>query len=332
MNKTRIAINGFGRIGRAAARIITAREDLQLVAINDLLDITLSEHLFEFDSTYGKFDGSASINTDANTMTLNGDTVQYFSERSIDDLPWAKLNVDVVLECTGIFRTAETAGKHITSGAKKVVLSAPCKSNGFETIVLGVNDENINESAQLYSNASCTTNCLAPLCKALNDALNIEKGTMTTIHSYTNNQRGLDAAHKDPRRARAAGLNIIPTTTGAAKALGTVLPELDGKMSGISVRVPTPTVSLVDLVCTVGKSTTVEEVTEILQAYSNKNPDVMGMEARPLVSSDYKMDSRSCVIDMPNIIVQKDLVKVLAWYDNEWGYASRLVELAAKVA
>ena len=250
--KKRIAINGFGRIGRAAARIILNSSDLELVAINDPSPTEQTMHLFMFDTNFGKFNGEISLEKDDN-LNINGHKVKNFATRNIEDLPWGDLKIDVVLECTGVFRTKETAEKHLVQGAKKVVLSAPGKGEGFTTVVLGVNEDSLTGDETLLSNASCTTNCLAPVVKVLHEKFGIISGLMTTIHSYTNGQRLLDVGHSDLRRARAAAVNIIPTTTGAAKAVGLVLPEMAGKLNGISVRVPTPTVSLVDLVIKISK-------------------------------------------------------------------------------
>lgn len=326
--KKRIAINGFGRIGRAAARIILDNPDLELVAINDPSPTEQTMHLFMFDTNFGRFKGDISLEKD-DYLNINGQQVKNFSTRNIEDLPWGDLNIDVVLECTGVFRTKETASKHLEQGAKKVLLSAPGKSDGFTSVVLGVNEDILTGNETLISNASCTTNCLAPVAKVLQENFGIESGLMTTIHAYTNDQRILDVGHKDLRRARAAAQNIIPTTTGAAKAVGVVLPELEGKLNGISIRVPVPTVSLVDLVFKPSKKVTKEEVNTALEAASKANPSILGFEKRPLVSSDYLCDSRSSIVDAAETMVMGDLVKVLAWYDNEWGYSCRLVELAA---
>ena len=327
----KVAINGFGRIGRAAARIILQKfaGKLELVAINNPAPAETDAHLFAFDTNYGKFSGEVSVENDGEIFNFGGQKIRNFSTREIADLPWKKLGVDIVLECTGVFKTAETAGAHILQGAKKVLLSCPAKDENFTTIVIGANEKILTGDEKLISNASCTTNCLAPVAKILHDEIGIESGLMTTIHSYTNGQNLLDVKQKDLRRARAAAENIIPTTTGAAKAVGKVLPDLKGKLNGISIRVPTPTVSLVDFVFKSAKKVSEKNVNEILQNASQKNPHILGFETRPLVSSDFKCDSRSSIVDAAETMVADDLVKILAWYDNEWGYSCRLVELAS---
>ncbi len=326
----RVAINGFGRIGRAAARIIIEGNcDLELVAINDPAPSEQTVHLFQFDTNYGKFNGEVSTENGGNILNINGKKIQNFSTREISELPWGEHGIDVVLECTGVFRTLEKVQPHISQGAKKVLLSAPAKTDGFTTIVVGVNDADLSDSDKFVSNASCTTNCLAPVAKVLHENFEIVSGLMTTIHAYTNGQRILDVGHKDLRRARAAAENIIPTSTGAAKAVGLVLPELQGKLNGLAVRVPTPTVSLVDLVVKVGKSTSMKEVNAALKKESEVHPHILGYETRPLVSMDYKLDPRSSIVDATETMVMDgDLIKVMSWYDNEWGYSCRLVELA----
>jgi len=332
--KKRIAINGFGRIGRIAARIILTdhSDDLELVAINDPSEAETTRLLFAFDSNYGRFPGKVSLEDGGKILKVDDTKIRNFSTRDIADLPWDDLNIDIVLECTGVFRTIEKVSPHLNQGAKKVLLSAPAKSEGFTTIVLGVNDDDLTEDVTLVSNASCTTNCLAPVAKVLNDAFGIESGLMTTIHSYTNDQRILDVGHKDLRRARAAAINMIPTSTGAAKAVGLVLPQLKGKMTGMSLRVPTPTVSMVDLtVSTKNLVTNAEAVNAVLQKASEQNPAIIGFETDSLVSVDFKADSRSAIVDANQTMVMGDLVKVMAWYDNEWGYSHRLVELAKKM-
>lgn len=327
----RVAINGFGRIGRAAARIILDRDDLELVAINDPSPAEQTKHLFMFDSNFGRFNGSVELEDNGNILNINGQKIRNISTRNIEELPWKELNIDIVLECTGVFRTKEQASKHIESGAKKVLLSAPAKSEGFKTIVLGVNDEELKDSDVLVSNASCTTNCLAPVVKIIDENFGIISGLMTTIHSYTNDQRVLDVGHKDLRRARAAAQNIIPTSTGAARSVGLVYPKLVGKLNGTSMRVPTQTVSIVDFVAKIEKTATAEEINEVLKKASKVNPNIIGFETRPLVSSDYIGDERSTIIDADQTMVMDDMVKILTWYDNEWGYSCRLVDLAAKM-
>ncbi|MCF7917960.1 type I glyceraldehyde-3-phosphate dehydrogenase [Candidatus Gracilibacteria bacterium] len=333
MAKKRIAINGFGRIGRAAARIILSQHSktLELVAINDPSPAETTAHLFEFDSNYGRFQGDVKIEDGGKILNVNGQKIKKFSSREISELPWKQLKIDVVLECTGVFRTGDSCQPHIIQGAKKVLLSSPAKDDKFKTVVLGVNEKSLKGKETLISNASCTTNCLAPVAKVLQECFGIEAGLMTTIHAYTNDQRILDVGHKDLRRARAAALSMIPTSTGAAKAVGLVLPELQGKLNGLAIRVPTPTVSLVDLTARLKKKVTVEEVNAALQKASKKMPHILGYEEKPLVSIDFKGDSRSSIVDPAETKVIGDLVKVLAWYDNEWGYTCRLVELAEKL-
>ncbi len=331
--KKRIAINGFGRIGRASARIILDKhaDTMELVAINDPSPTEQTVHLFKYDTNFGTYHRDIKVGADEKTLTVDGHEIQNFSTRNIEDLPWGDLEVDVVLECTGVFRTKEGAGKHLKQGAKKVVISAPAKSDGFATVVLGVNEDILTGEETLISNASCTTNCLAPFAKVLHDEFEIKSGLMTTIHSYTTSQVLLDTGVPDLRRSRAAAENLIPASTGAAIAVGIVLPELKGKLNGMSVRVPMPTVSLVDLVVKVGRNVTKEEVNAALKKASDANPNILGYETKPLVSSDYKCESRSSVIDASETMVIDDMVKVLAWYDNEWGYSCRLVDLAGIV-
>jgi len=319
----KIAINGFGRIGRPVFRtIIDSHPELEVVAINDLTDKATLKHLLKYDSLYGIF--GKSIDSE----------IQFLAEKDPENLPWKKLGVDVVLECTGLFTEFEGAKKHLEAGGKKVIISAPSKSGEIKTFVLGVNEEKYNpQSDNVVSMASCTTNCLAPVAKVLNDSFKIVRGFMTTSHSYTNDQRILDLPHKDLRRARAAALNIIPTSTGAASAIGKVIPELEGKLDGIALRVPTPTVSILDLVCLVEKETTSQEVNYAMKkASQNKElKGILGVEDAPLVSSDYKGNSFSAIVDSPLTMAIDNLIKVVAWYDNEWGYACRLAEFAEYV-
>ena len=337
--KVRIGINGFGRIGRQVLKAIMERhgDELEVVAINDLFPAEMNAYLFAHDSNYGHFDGTVEV-VDGD-LVINGQHVKVFAERDPRNLPWKDLGVDIVVESTGVFRDAATdpgARSHIDhGGAKKVIISAPAKHEDI-TIVLGVNDHLYDPTKHdVISNASCTTNCFAPVAKVINDNFGIVKGYMTTVHSYTNDQRILDLAHpKDFRRARAAGINIIPTTTGAAKALGKVIPELQGKFDAMSIRVPTSTVSVIDFVTLVEKETTVEEVNAALKAAAEgEMKGILGFSTEPLVSSDYKGDSRSSIVDAQNTtVVQGNLVKVLSWYDNEWGYSCRVADLAAKIA
>jgi len=312
---TKIAINGFGRIGRQVfRRILENHKDLQVVAINDLTDAKTLEHLLRHDSNYGFFEGS-----------LGG--VKIFAEQDPKNLPWKDLGIDIVLECTGLFTSKEGGQKHIAAGAKKVIISGPGKDcAGY---VLGVNTENFDiDKDDVVDMGSCTTNCLAPVAKILHDNFKITKGFMTTVHSYTNDQKILDLPHKDLRRARAAAINIIPTSTGAAKAIGKIIPELDGKLDGIALRVPTPVVSILDLIVEVGKPTTKEDVNEaFLQAAASENfKGIFRIEENELVSSDFKGESYSSVLDQGLTMVNGTMVKVVAWYDNEWGFSCRLAE------
>lgn len=329
----KIAINGFGRIGRQVFKIISdSYKDLDVVAINDLTDTKTLAHLYKYDSLYGIHGGDVSYGE--NSITVDGNEIKIFAQMDPEKLPWADLGIDIVLECTGQFAEREGAGKHIKAGAKKVIISAPCKGDvpGF---VLGVNDEKYDaEKDNIMDMGSCTTNCLAPLCKILNDTLGIEKGFMTTVHSYTNDQRILDLPHKDLRRARAAAINIIPTSTGAAKAIGKMIPELKGKLDGIAMRVPTPTVSALDLIVQVKKETSVDEVNKIFKkAESDKNwKGIFKAEEGELVSSDFKGSSFSSIADLPLTMVNGNMVKVVGWYDNEWGYSCRLAQFCNFVA
>ncbi len=329
-----LAINGFGRIGRQALRIIQERNlPINVVLINDLTDAETLAHLFEWDSTYGHHDCGESCYKDGVFSTKHGD-IRITASKDPATLPHKELNVDVVLECTGVFRTRGAAAAHLEAGAKKVIISAPCKDDPDATLVLGVNEEIYDpENHHVVSNASCTTNCIAPLTKVLHEAFGIKHGFMTTIHSYTNDQRLLDLPHKDLRRARSAAENIIPTTTGAAKAVGLVLPELQGKLDGMSIRVPTPTGSITDLVCTIEKDADADAVNAALKsAADGPLQNILGYEERPLVLKDFVGDPRSSIVDAESTKVHKQgdetLVKVLSWYDNEWGYSNRLVELA----
>ncbi len=327
-----IAINGFGRIGRQALRIILEKHpDLKVVLVNDLTDGATLAHLFEFDSTYGRFKGTASHTKDKLTIEGYGD-ILLTAQKDPKLLPHKDMKVDVVLECTGFFTSREGAMQHITAGAKKVILSAPSKDTVDGTFCIGVNHTTYDpKTMHVISNASCTTNCLAPMAKVLNDSFGIEYGLMNTIHSYTNDQNLLDLPHKDLRRARAAAINIVPSSTGAAKAIGLVLPELDGKLNGISLRVPTPTGSITDLTVIVKKATTVEAVNAAFKkAAEGPMKGILGYEERPLVQKDYVGDARSSIIDAPLTMVAGEgkMVKTFSWYDNEWGYSNRLVELA----
>ncbi len=328
----KVAINGFGRIGRSSLRVVLENPNLEVVAINDLTDAATLAHLFKYDSLYGTYPKSVEAIDDQ--IIIDGKGIKVFAEKDPAVLPWGKLEVDIVLECSGVFRTKEAASKHITAGAKKVVISAPGK-NVDGTFVMGVNEEKYDPANHhVISNASCTTNCLAPVAKILQRQFGIENGLMTTIHAYTNDQRILDGPHKDLRRARAAMESIIPTTTGAAKAVALVLPELKGKLNGFALRVPTPTVSLVDLVVELQRNTTVDEVNEAFKAAAgNELKGILGYSELPLVSIDYRGMNESTMVDSLSTMMMGDkMLKVVAWYDNEWGYCCRLVDLAAYVA
>jgi glyceraldehyde 3-phosphate dehydrogenase len=324
----KIAINGFGRIGRQVFKIIDfGSYDLEVVAINDLTDNHTLAHLLKYDSNYGGY--GKEITATENSITVGKKKILALAEKEPEKLPWKNLGVDIVLECTGLFTDDASARRHIAAGAKKVIVSAPCKDlAGF---VLGVNAETFDVTkVDVMDMGSCTTNCLAPIAKVLNDEFSIEKGFMTTVHSYTNDQKILDLPHKDLRRARAAALNIIPTSTGAARAIGKMIPELNGKLDGIAVRVPTPVVSLLDLIVEVKKSTTKEEVNEAFKkAAASKNfKGILRVEEQPLVSMDFKGDTYSSIVDTAETMVNGNMVKVVGWYDNEWGYSTRLAEFA----
>ena len=323
----RIAINGFGRIGRQVYRIIEALDDMEVVAINDLTDPATLAHLLEFDSIHGRFDADVSVVDGA--IVVNGKTITTTAERDPTKLPHKELEIDLVLECTGVFRTGPAASKHIEAGAKKVIISAPGK-NIDRTIVVGVNDDQLKDTDLVVSNGSCTTNCLAPVVKVIDDAFGVERGVMTTIHSYTNDQRILDLPHSDLRRARAAALSMIPTSTGAAAAVGLVLPHLNGKLDGISVRVPTPNVSLVDVVLETRDPVTAEGVNKVLaEAAAGPLKGILDFETRPLVSTDFIGNSHSSIVDADNTKVMGDkMLKILSWYDNEWGFSCRMVDLS----
>ncbi len=325
----KIAINGFGRIGRPTFKRITDNHpNLEVVAINDLADTKTLAHLLKYDSSYGIYNKEISFTGDS--LVVEGKTIKVLSEKEPKNLPWKNLGVDIVLECSGVFTEIEGAKQHLTAGAKKVIISAPSKSEEVPTFVLGVNEEKYDSGKDnVISMASCTTNCLAPVAKVLNDNLKIISGFMTTSHSYTNDQRILDLPHKDLRRARAAALNIIPTSTGAASAIGKVIPEIAGKLDGIALRVPTPTVSILDLICEVEKKTSVEEINNIFKKSAQSElKGILGVEEAPLVSSDFKGNPLSAIVDLQLTMVKENLVKTVVWYDNEWGYACRLAEFA----
>ncbi len=329
----KVAINGLGRIGRMVFRIVMESKDLELVAVNASYDAETLAHLINYDTTHGKF--SKVVEPKGDKLVVDGHEILITSDRNPENLPWGKLGVDIVLEATGAFNEGAKAKAHITAGAKKVVLTAPGKGDDVQTIVLGVNDETLDlDKYDIISNASCTTNCLAPVAKVLNDSFGIKNGLMTTVHAYTSDQRNIDNPHKDLRRARTSAENIIPTSTGAAKALSLVLPELDGKLHGLALRVPVSNVSLVDLVVDVERPVTIDEVNGAFIEASEKNmKDMLGVTFEPLVSSDFNTDSRSSIIDGSLTMVMDDTkVKVLAWYDNEWGYSTRVIDLVEKIA
>lgn len=327
----KIAINGFGRIGRLSFKIAFEKEDLEIVAINDLADAKTMAHLLKYDSSYGKYDKEVMADEKNGEIIVDGTRVKYFSEADPEKLPWKELEVDVVLECTGVFENREKAGKHISAGAKKVLLSAPPKDD-IPVFLLGVNEKEY-KGEDIISNGSCTTNCLAPIIKVLDDNFGVEKGFMTTAHSYTNDQRILDLPHKDLRRARSAAMNIVPTTTGAAKTVGKVLKNLEGNLDGIAFRVPTPVVSVVDFICTLKKEAGTEEINDAFkEAAEGDLKDILGVTQENLVSMDFKGDPRSAIVDLPLTMANGNLVKVVGWYDNEWGYSNRLVEMAQFVS
>ena len=325
----KVAINGFGRIGRNVARAILERPDcgLELVSINDLADAKANALLFKRDSVHGTFPGTVEV--DGTDLVINGKRIQVTAERDPANLPHKANGIDIALECTGFFTARDSAGKHLEAGAKRVLISAPAKGVDL-TVVFGVNHDKLTAEHKIVSNASCTTNCLAPFAKVLHEAIGIERGLMTTIHSYTNDQKILDQIHSDPRRARAAALNMIPTSTGAAVAVGEVLPELKGKLDGSSIRVPTPNVSVVDLVFTPSRDTTKEEVNALLKAAA-EGPlkGVLAYTDEPLVSIDFNHDPASSTIDsLETSVLEGKLVRVLSWYDNEWGFSNRMVDTA----
>ncbi len=331
----RVAINGFGRIGRNFLRCWAGRKDslIEVVGINDTSDPRTNAHLLTYDTMLGKFTGEVSADDD--TITVNGNVIKCVSDRDPLKLPWGSWDIDLIIESTGVFISKELATKHITAGAKKVLITAPAKGSDVGTFVYGVNHQDYDDKVNnIVSNASCTTNCLAPVAKVLHEQFGIIKGTMTTTHSYTGDQRLLDASHRDLRRARAAAMNIVPTTTGAAKAVGLVLPELSGKLNGIALRVPTPNVSVVDLVVQVQKSTIAEEVNLALKEAANTYlKGVLEYNELELVSSDYRSNDASSIVDANlTMVMGGDMVKVVAWYDNEWGYSQRVVDLAELMA
>ncbi|WP_020404704.1 type I glyceraldehyde-3-phosphate dehydrogenase [Gracilimonas tropica] len=331
MAKIKVGINGFGRIGRMVTRSILAnhKDNIEIVGVNDLTDPKTLAHLFKYDSAQGTYPGKVSV--DGNKLTIDGMSFEVSAERDPANLKWGDLGAEVVVESTGFFRDAESAGKHLKAGAKKVIISAPAKGD-IQTIVLGVNDEKIDKDVTIYSNASCTTNCLAPMVKILDDKFGVEKGFMTTIHSYTGDQQLVDGPHKDLRRARAAAANIVPTTTGAAKAVGLVLPHLDGKLDGGAVRVPTPTGSLTDLVAVLKTETTAEEVNALFkEAAAGDYKGIVEYTDEPLVSTDIVGNPHSTIFDSDMTKADGKLVKIIGWYDNEAGYSARTADLITRI-
>ncbi len=331
MTKARIGINGFGRIGRNVFRALLDHPELEVVAVNDLTDAATLAHLFKYDSVHGKLQAEVELTEDG--FTVNGRPVKVLAERDPAQLPWGDLGVDLVVESTGRFRSREDAAKHLQGGAKKVIISAPAKNEDI-TVVMGVNEDNYDPANHhVISNASCTTNCLAPVVKVLHQNFGVRRGLMTTVHAYTNDQQILDLPHKDLRRARAAGMSIIPTTTGAAAAVAKVLPELEGKLNGFAMRVPTPNVSVVDLVAELERDVTAEEVNEALRREAEGAlKGILGYSEEPLVSRDYNGDPHSSIVDALSTMVREgNMVKVVSWYDNEWGYSNRVVDLAAYI-
>ena len=325
----KVAINGFGRIGRNAFKILNERKDAEVVAINDITDAKTLAHLLKHDSTYGTYEKE--VGAEDGVIMVDGVKIPVYAERDPAALPWRDLGVDVVLEATGLFTKPELAKAHIDAGAKRVIISAPAKGDGAKTIVLGVNEEIMEDTDVILSNASCTTNCIAPIMKVLEDNLGVDKAMMTTVHSYTGSQRILDAPAKDLREARSAAENIIPTTTGASKAAALTIPALKDRFTGLSVRVPTPVVSLADITAIVKRDTTKDELNELFINIS-KEPyyeGIIGVTSEELVSSDFIGDPHSCIVDLPlTDVVGGNMIKIVAWYDNEWGYSNRLVELA----
>ena len=329
---TKIGINGFGRIGRNVFRASLAKEDIEIVAINDLTDAKTLAHLLKYDSVHGILD--AEVKAGEGCIYVNGKEIKVLAERDPKNLPWGELGVEIVVESTGIFTQRDKAAAHLEAGAKKVIISAPAKEEDI-TIVMGVNQDKYDAANHhVISNASCTTNCLAPFAKVLNDNFGIKRGLMTTVHAYTNDQRILDLPHKDLRRARAAGQSIIPTTTGAARAVALVLPELKGKLNGFAMRVPTPNVSVVDLVAELEKPATADEINaKLKEAAEGELKGVLGYTDEPLVSKDFCGNANSSIVDgLSTMVIEGNMVKVVSWYDNEWGYSNRVLDLAAYIA
>ena len=328
----KIGINGFGRIGRLVFRAVSKRDDVEVLAVNDITDAKTLAHLLKYDSVHGKFDGKIEVKGDS--IFVDGKEVRVLAEKDPSNLPWKELGVEVAVESTGKFRKRSEIAKHLDAGARKVLLSVPAKDEIDATIVCGVNDEDLKPKHQIVSNASCTTNCLAPIAKVLHESFGIEQGLMTTIHAYTNDQQILDLPHKDLRRARAAAMSMIPTTTGAAKAVGKVIPALNGKLNGMAVRVPTWDASMVDLVAVLKKDATVEDVNSVMKKYAaGSMKGILEYCDEPIVSVDIIGNPHSSIYDsLSTMIIGKNMVKVIAWYDNEWGYSCRMVDLLVRMA
>jgi glyceraldehyde 3-phosphate dehydrogenase len=327
----KVAINGFGRIGRPSFKIAFEKEDMEIVAVNDLTDLKTAAHLLKYDSSFGRYNKEVTIDEENSELIVDGTRVKYYTETDPQNLPWKKLGVDVVLECSGVFNSKEKAQKHIDAGSKKVILSAPAKDD-TPVYLLGVN-ENEYKNEDIISNGSCTTNCLAPMIRVLDDNFGVEKGFLTTVHSYTNSQRILDLPSKDLREARSAGQNIIPTTTGAAKTVAKALKGMEGNLNGISMRVPTPVVSVTDFVGILKRDTTVEEINNaFLEASKSGLKNILAVSEEELVSMDFKGNPNSAIVDLPLTMANGSLVKVVGWYDNEWGYSNRLVEMAEYIS
>jgi len=330
MANIKVAINGFGRIGRLTLRALLNKGNVEVVAINDLTDNATLAHLFKYDSIHGKFAGT--VSSDAESLTVNGKRIKAFAEKDPTKLPWRDLGIDVVVESTGRFTDLAGAGQHLTAGCKKVVISAPAKEKTIPTIVLGVNDNTLKGDETILSNASCTTNCLAPMAKVLDDSFGVEKGYITTIHAYTADQNLQDAPHKDLRRARAAALSIVPTSTGAAKAVGLVLPHLSGKLDGVAMRVPVPDGSLTDLTVVLKREVTIDEINAAMRtAADGPMKGILEYTEDPIVSTDIVGNPHSCIFDAEQTAVNGTLVKVVGWYDNEWGYSNRTADLITKL-
>ncbi len=332
MKKIRIAINGFGRIGRGAFKVAFKNKNVQVVAINDLTDNETLAHLLKYDSIQKNF--NEEIKADESALIINNKKIPVFSEKNPLNLPWKRLNIDIVIESTGIFRDKNSASLHLKAGAKKVIISAPSKGKGIQTIILGVNDKQIKKNQKIFDLASCTTNCITPIMKIMSDYFGIEKALMTTIHAYTANQRLIDAPHKDLRRARSAAINIVPTTTGAALATTKVIPKLKGKFDGMAIRVPVADGSLADITIKIKKKVTVEQINKIFkkEAKLKKWQNILQASTEPLVSTDIIGNSHSSIVDLLSTkVIDNNLVKIIAWYDNEWGYSNRLIELCEKL-